>query len=96
MSNNNEKRQNGSWFRSTEKTYNDKIQLNNPIALDDSNIESEIRLENIFKELDRNGNGRIDIQELTLALKGNGISQQYAEVGQSYIRYYSIPVMALF
>lgn len=88
MSNNNKNKQNGSWFWSKGKTNNDKTQSNDPIASDwsdgDSVIESEIRLANIFKQLDRNGNGRIDIQELTIALKEFGISQHYAEVGQSY------------
>lgn len=88
MSNNNKNKQSGSWSWSIGKTNNDKTQLSNAIASDgsngDSDMESEIRLANIFKQLDRNGNGRIDIQELTIVLKEFGISQQYAEVGQSY------------
>lgn len=64
--------------------------MNNPIASDssnnDSDMESEKRLANIFRQLDRNGNGRIDIQELTEALKGFGISQQYAEVSINLIQ----------
>lgn len=82
MSNINKNKQNGSWLWSIGKTNNDKSQFNNSIASnDDSDMESEKRLANIFKQLDRNGNERIDIQELTTALKGQGISQQYAEVG---------------
>lgn len=46
----------------------------------ESDLESEERLGQIFKQLDRNGNGRIDIQELTGALKGSGMPAQYAEV----------------
>lgn len=46
----------------------------------ESDLESEERLGQIFKQLDRNGNGRIDIQELTGALKGSGMPHQYAEV----------------
>lgn len=38
------------------------------------------RLEAMFKHLDRNSNGRIDIQDLTIALKDFGMSLQYAEV----------------
>lgn len=38
------------------------------------------RLELMFKQLDRSGNGRIDIQDLTAALKEFGMSMQYAEV----------------
>lgn len=46
----------------------------------ESDYEIEERLGHIFKQLDRNGNGRIDIQELTTALKDSGMSHQYAEV----------------
>lgn len=45
-----------------------------------NDVESEERLALIFKSLDRNGNGRIDIQELSSALKGSGMPHQYAEV----------------
>lgn len=48
----------------------------------ESDLESEERLAQIFKRLDGNGNGRIDIQELTGALKGSGMPHQYAEVSQ--------------
>lgn len=47
---------------------------------DGSEFEDEQRLAIIFKQLDRSGNGRIDIQDLTAALKGFGMSTQYAEV----------------
>lgn len=40
----------------------------------------EERLEKLFKQLDRDGNGRIDIHDLSAALKEYGISHQYAEV----------------
>lgn len=40
----------------------------------------EERLERIFKKLDRDGNGRIDIHDLSAALKEFGLSHQYAEV----------------
>lgn len=39
----------------------------------------EERLERIFKKLDRDGNGRIDIHDLSAALKEFGLSHQYAE-----------------
>lgn len=39
----------------------------------------EERLEKIFKKLDRDGNGRIDIHDLSAALKEFGLSHQYAE-----------------
>lgn len=40
----------------------------------------EERLEKLFKTLDRDGNGRIDIADLSAALKDVGLSHQYAEV----------------
>lgn len=46
----------------------------------ETELEIEERLANIFNRLDRSGNGRIDIQDLISALKGVGMSQQYAEV----------------
>ncbi|CAD7082846.1 unnamed protein product [Hermetia illucens] len=39
----------------------------------------EERLERLFKKLDRDGNGRIDIHDLSSALKEFGISSAYAE-----------------
>uniref|UniRef100_A0A182NIY6 EF-hand domain-containing protein n=1 Tax=Anopheles dirus TaxID=7168 RepID=A0A182NIY6_9DIPT len=39
----------------------------------------EERLEKIFKKLDRDGNDRIDIHDLSAALKEFGLSHQYAE-----------------
>lgn len=40
----------------------------------------EERLGKIFKELDRDGNGRIDIHDLSESLKENGLCHTYAEV----------------
>lgn len=40
----------------------------------------EERLEKLFKTLDRDGNGRIDILDLSAALKDVGLSHKYAEV----------------
>lgn len=40
----------------------------------------EERLEKLFKNLDRDGNGRIDISDLSAALKDVGLSHKYAEV----------------
>lgn len=42
--------------------------------------DDEKRWAKIFKRLDRNGNGRIDIQDLRAALKDSGMSRFYAEV----------------
>lgn len=49
----------------------------------ETDAQIEERLAHIFKHLDQNGNGRIDIQELTIALKDFGLSHQYAEVGDT-------------
>lgn len=43
-------------------------------------IADEERLEKLFKTLDRDGNGRIDISDLSAALKDVGLSHKYAEV----------------
>lgn len=40
----------------------------------------EERLEKLFNTLDRDGNGRIDIHDLSAALKDVGLSHKYAEV----------------
>lgn len=42
--------------------------------------DDEKRWEKIFKRLDRNGNGRIDIQDLMAVLNDSGMSRHYAEV----------------
>ncbi|KAJ6640848.1 hypothetical protein Bhyg_05781 [Pseudolycoriella hygida] len=39
----------------------------------------EERLEKLFKTLDRDGNGRIDIADLSAALRDVGLSHKYAE-----------------
>lgn len=47
---------------------------------EETEFETVQRLESIFKRLDRSGSGRIDIQDLSVALKDFGVSLQYAEV----------------
>lgn len=46
----------------------------------------EERLEELFKQLDKDGNGRIDIQELSTALKDSGVHQTYAKVSLVLLR----------
>ncbi|XP_065359412.1 calcium-binding mitochondrial carrier protein SCaMC-2 isoform X1 [Calliphora vicina] len=41
--------------------------------------EDEERLENLFNQLDRDGNGRIDVHDLSEALREFGLSSVYAE-----------------
>lgn len=43
-------------------------------------LEDEERLEKLFTKLDTDGNGKIDIHDLSVALKEFGVHQQYAEV----------------
>lgn len=40
----------------------------------------EKRLEEVFKKLDADGNGKIDIHDLSEALKDSKFGKQYAEV----------------
>lgn len=47
-------------------------------------LADEERLEDLFKTLDRDGNGRIDIHDLSAALKDIGLSDTYAEVSHFY------------
>lgn len=42
----------------------------------------EKRLEELFKKLDLDGNGKIDIHDLSEALKDSKFGQQYAEVSE--------------
>lgn len=42
--------------------------------------EDEERLENIFQKLDLDGNGRIDVKDLSKALREVGVDKSYAEV----------------
>lgn len=48
-------------------------------ALNNKPTDDE-RLERIFNQLDRKGNGRIDIHDLSASLKALGISDKYAAV----------------
>lgn len=61
-----------------QRSNNQNSQSNGKIS--ETELEIEERLAMIFNRLDRSGNGRIDIQDLISALKGVGMSQQYAEV----------------
>lgn len=54
------------------------------IQADEQQKTDEERLEKIFNNLDRSGNGRIDIQDLSAALKASGMSDKYAEVSVTY------------
>lgn len=76
MSEKSSKEPNGSKCWSSNQSNNVSPNIN----IQETDSEIEERLANIFKRLDENSNGRIDIQELTSALKDSGMSHQYAEV----------------
>ena len=42
--------------------------------------EDEERIEKLFKTLDLDGNGKIDIHDLSVSLKESGVSPMYAKV----------------
>ena len=42
--------------------------------------EVEVRYNDLFKKLDKGGDGRIDIKDLTSELKELGVCESYAEV----------------
>lgn len=48
----------------------------------DSSVEDEERIERMFKALDLDGNGKIDIHDLSVFLKETGVSPHYAKVSQ--------------
>lgn len=80
------------FFQRFSPSTNNQIQPADNVTYErygESDRETDERLAVIFKQLDRNGNGRIDIQELTASLKDLGMAHQYAEVnpirsGSSY------------
>lgn len=51
-----------------------------PRAIYPQKQSEEERLEELFRKLDVDGNGKIDIRDLSEALKDSKFGQQYAEV----------------
>lgn len=60
---------------------NNKKSVLKPHVMYPQNQSEEERLEQVFKKLDADGNGKIDIRDLSEALKDSKFGQQYAEVG---------------
>lgn len=58
------------------------VSINPPHYLHELPHEDEERLEKLFMKLDKNGNGKIDIHDLSGALHEHGVHQGYAEVGK--------------
>lgn len=63
----------------------DPIVCHPPHYLHELPIEEEERLGNLFKQLDVDGNGKIDIHDLSVALKDSGVHQRYAQVMSNVI-----------
>lgn len=66
----------------SEAAADDSFSLR-PHYLHELPLEDEERLGKLFANLDKNGNGKIDIHDLSDELKkhGHGVHHQYAEVG---------------
>lgn len=63
------------------RTLQEKILSENPPNyLQELPHEDEERLERLFNRLDKNSNGRIDIHDLSAALREYGVHHGYAEV----------------
>lgn len=56
------------------------VVANPPHYLHELPLEDEERLEKLFNSLDLDGNGKIDIHDLSVALNEVGVHQKYAEV----------------
>lgn len=75
-----------TWILSEEDGSDSKVYCENGNPLEDVHYVHELpladeeRLEKLFNQLDRNGNGKIDVHDLSAALKEFGLSSQYAEV----------------
>lgn len=63
-------------------TSDTMVQCHPPLELEELPKEDEERLETLFSKLDADGNGKIDIHDLSVALKelGPHINRSYAEV----------------
>lgn len=61
---------------------NEPLVRHPPHYLHELPLEEEERLEKLFEKLDRNGNGTIDVHDLSVALKEFGVHHHYAEVSE--------------
>lgn len=59
----------------------DPLSRHPPHYLHELPLEDEERLEKVFAKLDKDGNGKIDVHDLSMALKECGVHHRYAEVG---------------
>lgn len=54
--------------------------------------EDEERLEKVFTKLDIDGNGTIDIHDLSVALKEFGVHHRYAEVRMFSFNFFDLKI----
>lgn len=58
----------------------DNSKAHTPHFVHDTPLEDDERIEGLFKSLDLDGNGKIDIHDLCVTLKGAGVNPVYAKV----------------
>lgn len=65
------------------------VQCHPPLEIEQLPKEDEERLETLFSKLDNDGNGKIDIHDLSVALKelAPHINRSYAEVRMCFNKY---------
>lgn len=72
-----------------QKPKTKKLSPDDPLArhpphyLHELPLEYEERLEKLFVTLDKDGDGKIDVRDLSAALKECGVHYHYAEVGSN-------------
>lgn len=69
----------------TKLSPNDPLSHHPPHYLHELPQEDEERLEKLFNTLDKDGNGKIDVHDLSDSLKKFGVHHRYAEV--SFVKY---------
>lgn len=62
-----------------------------PHYLHELPAQDEERLERIFQRLDLDGKGRVDVRDLSAALREVGVHSQYAQVYTRGALYHSLP-----
>lgn len=66
-----------------QKLQDSAVNCHPPLKIDELPKEDEERLEKLFGKLDSDGDGKIDIHDLSLALREFGLHHRYAEVRTS-------------
>lgn len=84
--------------RTNKLSPDDPLAHHPPHYLHELPLEDEERLGKLFVKLDKDGNGKIDIHDLSVALKECGVHHQYAEVSGLFFvitlaKYYLIRII---